>query len=366
MKSFSMSPKTGHTSKWAIAAWLLAVSAAALHGQGPGPNMVPKLKKAFILSNGGPAHVHSTIPMGTELMKTLASGQNPDKYKYEIFVTDKMSDFTAANLAQCDVLVLNNCTHMGRLLNAEQKQIMIDFVEKKGGGVAGWHGATDTWYRDNWPWYIDWISSVYVGSASWVPARMNKETVGQSPQLAWITSHWTSEFNMIAEEWYQFKPNPIDNKNNKILLTVNAKDVSATSANYLPYAWVNEEKKGRVFMSGFGHKEEIMARKDIQDLLYKGIIYAAGGYTASTTAVEPTASAPLAEVGQARTSIDVRIVKPSAHTVRLMDASGKTLATRKSARVAAAAYKFNSLERGLYFVEIRTPSGKISKQVTLF
>lgn len=346
----------------AFTLFLLISAGLSAHAQGPG--MVPKLKKAFVLSNGGPAHAHSTIPMGNQIMQRLASGDNPDKHKFQVFITDKMSDFTSANLAGVEVLVLNNCTHMGRLLNAEQKQIMIDFVEKGGKGVAGWHGATDTWYRDNWPWYVDWISAVYVGSANWVPTRMNRSADGTGAKYGWITSHWANEFNMIAEEWYQFKPNPVDNPNNKILLSVNVQDVGATKASILPYAWVNEEKKGRLFMTGFGHKEEIMQRKDIVDLLYKGIVFAAGGYENATVVVGAPESAAGSGLIRSTSGIEVSIARDVPHTVRLSDMSGRVLAERKA--IGTAHYAFRELERGAYFVEVRTPGQRTGKRIALY
>ena len=85
---------------------------------------VPKLKKVFVLSNGGPVHWHETVAQGTQIMKDLAKGLNPDNHVFEIFVSESPADITAAKLAGVQCLVMNNVSAVGRLLNVTQKAVV--------------------------------------------------------------------------------------------------------------------------------------------------------------------------------------------------------------------------------------------------
>jgi len=238
---------------------------------------VPKLKKAFVLSNGGPVHWHETVTRGTEIMNKLASGANSDNHVFEVFVTHAPSDITAENLMDTDVLVLNNVSGVDILLNTAEKKVVEDFVAG-GGGIHGWHGTTDLRSIYEWPWFSKWISTNYIGPSSvGIPATMFKDD-NIKPEHEYILGHWQNRVDMTGELWLQFEdPHPEDNPNNQVLIRVDSNAIHS-NLHSLPMVWVNEEKNGRLWASALGHFEALMARDDIVEMLYRGLVYAAGGY----------------------------------------------------------------------------------------
>lgn len=368
---------------------LLLVLASACWGQKDGQR-IPKLKKVFVLSNGGPVHWHETVARGSEIMRDLAKGQNPDNHTFEVFITEAPADLTAAKLAGVQVLVMNNVSAVGRLLNNAQKTVVENFV-KAGGGTAGWHGTTDTGGAGSWPWFVNWISAQYVGSAKWVPATMTRTDASYDPKYKDILGNLPKEFQMEAEEWYQYNsPAPEDNKKNVVLLGVNPKDVSSTKAS-LPYIWVNDtEYPGRFWESGFGHLQSILAREDIVEMFYRGVTWAGGGYDLAGCMIKtdvkynPAATIPCANccgsvpilvksgldagnTGSGFTEnlagdFSVTINEKGNHSVRVYDVHGKLVA-QKASHVPAR-YAFPEIAKaGIYFVRISTSKQKITKRV---
>jgi len=242
-----------------------------------GSQPIPILEKVFVLSNGGPIHWHETVTRGTIIMNELASGANPDNHSFEIFVTASVSDITAANLSDVDVLVLNNVSGVDRLLTTAQKQVVENFVAN-GGGIHGWHATTDIGSVSGWPWFVNWISTNYIGSSGYGRAAPMFKDEDISQEHEYILGHWDDRVDMIGEEWYQFaNPHPEDNPNTTVLMRVDGSTISSNQPS-LPMIWVNEEKNGRLWASGLGHFEALMARDDIVEMFYRGLVYAAGGY----------------------------------------------------------------------------------------
>lgn len=367
-----MTKSTITASLRALALFLALAGSAEAQRDG---QRIPKLKKAFVLSNGGPVHWHETVARGTDIMRELAKGKNPDNHIFEIVVTEAAADITTAGLAGSQVLVLNNVSAVGRLLNPTQKTVVETFV-RNGGGTAGWHATTDTGGAGSWPWFVNWISAVYVGSASWVPATMTRSAASNDPKYKDILGNLPQEFEMEAEEWYQYSnPAPEDNRNNKVLLSVDPKDVKSTKAT-LPYVWINDtDYKGRTWQTGFGHLQSILARPDVIEMIYRGVVWAAGGWDlagcmkAGDPKFNPAATVPCANCcattpvlvqngSEARLVTDnlaadfsIAVNAPGAHSIELFDVHGKRVAGKRGS--APVRYSFPEIAKpGIYFARI--------------
>ncbi len=355
---------------------------------------VPKLKKVFVLSNGGPTHWHETVAQGAELVKYFGLGNNPDSHSFEVFDTPSPADITAANLKGVQCLVMNNVSGVGVLLNASQKAVIQAFITA-GGGTAGWHATTDTGGPGSWPWFINWISTTYVGSANWVPATMTRSTLSHDAKYADIMGKIPDSFLMESEEWYQYaNPAPEDNVNNKVLLSVDPKMVSSTHKT-LPYVWINDsEMGGRFWESGFGHLQTILARADVQEMIYRGITWAGGGWdlagcmTKAATNYNSAATVACTNCCQGVTGIEIQsnselhakdvdfseklavdfsvtINGAGKHTIRIYDVGGKLVAMKQNNHPMR--YEFPEVAKaGIYFVKVTTANKTVTKRVERF
>jgi hypothetical protein len=142
---------------------------------------VPKLKKVFVLSNGGNIHWHGeALEKGSQIMQDFGKGQNPDKHPFEVYITQSPADITAEHLVGVQCLVMNNVSGIGQLLNKAQKDVVEAFVAG-GGGTVAWH-ATMEGFADSWPWLYNWMSTNYIGVAARMPARMTRSQVSHDPK----------------------------------------------------------------------------------------------------------------------------------------------------------------------------------------
>jgi hypothetical protein len=198
---------------------------------------------------------------------------------------------------------------------------------------------------------------------------------------------------MEAEEWYQYtNPGPEDNKKNVVLLSVDPKDVSSSKPS-LPYVWVNDtEFPGRTWQTGLGHLQTILARDDVVEMIYRGVVWAGGGYDLAgcmkpgdpkynAAATVPCANCCVGGVSvkngtdvnarEAGFSVNmtsdfsVSIHVPGRHSVSIFDVEGRLVAKKEDG--SAAKYRFPEISKpGIYFVKIATPKETVTRRVERF
>jgi type 1 glutamine amidotransferase len=239
---------------------------------------VPKLKKVFVLSNGGTIHWHDSMAKGSLIMQDFGAGINPDKHPFEVYITESPADITAAHLIGVQCLVMNNVSGIGQLLNKAQKDVVEAFVAS-GGGTVAWHSTMESYGTVTWPWFYNWISANYIGVAARMPARMTRSQVSRDLQYTSILENTTDAFEIGQDEWMMYNnPRPEDNPYNRVLLSVDPKSINSTEAS-LPVIWVNESQKGgRFWGTGLGHYDISLARADVQEMIYRGVVWTGGGW----------------------------------------------------------------------------------------
>jgi type 1 glutamine amidotransferase len=95
---------------------------------------------------------HSSIPFGITMIQNLASANN-----FTATFTEDSNTFTAANLAQYEVVVFLNTT--GDVLDTNQQNAFKSYIES-GKGFVGIHSASDTLH--SWSWYGNLVGAFFV------------------------------------------------------------------------------------------------------------------------------------------------------------------------------------------------------------
>jgi type 1 glutamine amidotransferase len=195
-------------------------------------------------------------------------------------------------------------------ISAAQKADFIDFL-RKGGGFAGSHSASDTFY--DWPEYGKIVGGYFDGH----PWHQKIKVVVEDTKHP-ATRHLGESFE-ITDEIYQFRT-PYDRKRLRVLmrmdravdrprtyvggkeveksdevklavsggtptLTVNGKETPAVGFSYQgprgnrkdgdnALAWIQEYGKGRVFYTALGHRDEVWKDERFQKHLIGGLKWA--------------------------------------------------------------------------------------------
>jgi len=191
------------------------------------------------------------------------------------------SVFTDDGLAPYDVVMFLNTTGNSiddAMMNV-RRQALQDFIEKKGRGFVGVHSATDTYQKEAWPWYVDFIGANYdshtvygtPGTAKYFQDMTHPILAAAETPTAWSRS----------EEWFVFTRDPLFSPipGVKMLLTCH----DQLNGTERPSAWIHEMPPqagapggGRMFYTAFGHLTSAFEEPPVMDLIIAGIKWAAG------------------------------------------------------------------------------------------
>ena len=126
--------------------------------------------------------------------------------------TTDMNDLVTKNLSEYAVLImLNDFPH-----SQEQRKAFQDYMEN-GGGWLGFHVAAYNDKTTQWPWFVDFLGGAVFYSNSWppMPATINVETTDHP-----VTKGMPKTYIAPANEWYQWKPSPREQKNITVLASL--------------------------------------------------------------------------------------------------------------------------------------------------
>ena len=206
---------------------------------------------------------HDVLPVAARTMKEVG----PD-YGIETTVTDDVAWLTADKLQDFDVLLFYTTGELP--VSEAQKQALLDFV-RDGGGFAGVHSATDTFYE--WETFGDLIGGYFDGHP-WHTHVGILVLDGEHPS----TRHLGDRFE-ITDEIYQYRN--FRHEGTHILLELDTtsvdmdkEDVRGVDGNF-PLAWTRKFGKGKVFYTALGHREDVWKDQRFQKLLLHGILWAA-------------------------------------------------------------------------------------------
>lgn len=289
---------------------LFAVAAAVLMAE-PKKEADPPKKKRVLVITESKGFVHSVVNRGKGKLalaeKVLIEiGERSGDFE-AVCSQDSRKMITKENLDTFDAVFFYTTGSLP--LSGTQKADFIDFL-RKGGGFAGSHSASDTFY--DWPEYGKIVGGYFDGHPWHQKIRVVVEDTKHP-----ATRHLGESFE-ITDEIYQFRT-PYDRKRLRVLmrmdravdrpqtriggkepmkddevkltvsggtptLTVNGKETPAVGFSYQgprgnrkdgdnALAWIQEYGKGRVFYTALGHREEVWNDPRFQKHLLGGLRY---------------------------------------------------------------------------------------------
>ncbi len=202
--------------------------------------------------------------------------------------------FDAAKLAQYDAIILNNSTGT-KIPEGAPRQALLDFV-RNGKGIVGIHAAVDNF--GNFPEAKAMMGGIFAGHP-WGAGGTWRFKV-EEPQHP-ITACLDPAGFSVKDEIYQYDQKITGRHNVRVLVTLDLSDEKTAKAatdkekngkpkgirtdGDNPVVWVRQEGKGRVFLNGFGHNNEIFWSTPMLKLNLAGIQYAIGDLKADDALV---------------------------------------------------------------------------------
>jgi putative membrane-bound dehydrogenase-like protein len=172
----------------------------------------------------------------------------------ELNYTDQVSELNANNLAHYDALLLY--ANIDRIEPAEEKAL-LDYVAG-GGGFVPIHCASYCFRNSD-----DCIALIGAEfkSHGWAPMR---ETVTETKHPVMLGY---DGFESLDETYVHHK----HNEKNRTVLSYRIEGDQRE-----PWTWVRQEGKGRVFYTAWGHDQRTWSQPGFQNLIERGIRWAAG------------------------------------------------------------------------------------------
>ncbi|MDB5024553.1 MAG: ThuA protein [Mucilaginibacter sp.] len=184
------------------------------------------------------------------------------------FVFDLSTDWEKLNdenLKNYQVVVwINEFPH-----NEAERRSFEKFMTN-GGAWLGFHvsGYNDKYTQ--WPWFVDFLGAVFYNN-NWppLPAKLIVDD-GTHPATRHIPKSYISPIN----EWYGWKPNPRDNKDIKVLVSLDPVNYPLGKKNIItqgdiPVVWTNT--KYRMLYMNMGHGDKIFD-SEIQNKMFEDAI----------------------------------------------------------------------------------------------
>jgi type 1 glutamine amidotransferase len=151
-----------------------------------------------------------------------------------------------------------------------QRQAFEKFMEN-GGGWLGFHVAGYNDQSTHWPWYINFLGGAVFYNNNWPPLPA-KLVVDDNTHPA--TKRLPKSYMAPINEWYGWKPDPRDNKNIRVLVTLSPlnyplgkKDI--ITGGDIPVVWTNTTYK-MIYMN-MGHGDQIF-NSTIQNKMFEDAI----------------------------------------------------------------------------------------------
>ncbi|MDB4900924.1 MAG: ThuA protein [Mucilaginibacter sp.] len=180
--------------------------------------------------------------------------------------TQNWDKLNTENLKNYKVVIwLNDFPH-----TEAQREVFEKFMEN-GGGWLGFHVAGYNDHTTNWPWYVNFLGGAIFYNNNWPPLPA-KLIVDDNTHPA--TKRLPKGYIAPINEWYGWKPDPRDNKDVKVLVTLSPsnyplgkKDI--ISSGDIPVVWTNTKYK-MIYMN-MGHGDQIF-NSTIQNKMFEDAI----------------------------------------------------------------------------------------------
>jgi uncharacterized protein len=141
--------------------------------------------------------------------------------------------------------------------SSTQKTAFEQYMDH-GGGWLGFHIAGYLDRREDWPWFADFLGTVF-SSNSWPPMPATID-VDDADSKNSPTHTMPKQFVSPANEWYSWQPSPRRSPNIHVLMTLDAKNFplgfkDTLTGGDIPVTWTNT--KYRMLYTNMGHGAKI-------------------------------------------------------------------------------------------------------------
>lgn len=185
---------------------------------------------------------------------------------FEFATTTNWDDMNAAKLANYQLVMwLDDFPH-----TAQQRSAFEQYMEH-GGGWLGFHIAAYNDRTTGWPWFVRFLGGGVFYGNNWPPLPATLKV--DDPDHA-LTRRLPRSFLSPANEWYIWRPSPRENKDVKVLVTLDPSNYPIGMKDVLrggdvPVVWTNT--RYRMLYLNMGHGNRIFT-SDIQNRLMEDAI----------------------------------------------------------------------------------------------
>ena len=187
------------------------------------------------------------------------------------FTFDVTKDWTNLN----DTLLRNYQVVMwiNDFPHTDQQRKAFERYMAHGGGWIGFHVAGYNDKTTQWPWFVDFLGGAVFYTNNWppMPARLLVEDTTHA-----VTRRLPPALASPTNEWYQWKPNPRENKQVKVLLSLDPgnyplgiKDI--ITGGDTPVVWTNT--RYRMIYLNMGHGDAVMSDKLQNQLIANALLW---------------------------------------------------------------------------------------------
>ena len=173
------------------------------------------------------------------------------------FTFDVTKDWTNLNdklLRNYQVVMwINDFPH-----TAQQRKAFERYMER-GGAWIGFHVAGYNDKTTEWPWFVDFLGGAVFYTNNWppMPARLLVEDTAHA-----VTRRLPPALASPINEWYQWKPNPRDNRQVKVLVSLDPMNYPLGIKDIIrggdtPVVWTNT--RYRMIYLNMGHGDAVMS-----------------------------------------------------------------------------------------------------------
>jgi type 1 glutamine amidotransferase len=245
------------------------------------PTAKPNKERRVLMFYRCEGFIHTSIPHGNVAVQEMARKTGA----FSVDLADTYDVFTKENLAQYDLILLNNTTHM-QFPEASQLNAFLDFVAS-GKGLAGFHAASDNFGRH--PEALSMVGGIFNGhpwgaGGTWAFKLDDPDHV--------LNRAFDGNGFWHQDEIYQYKPESYAGTETlRVLVSLDMSKEAVSDRiddgpREVPVSWIRTAGDGRVFYTNFGHREETFKHPAILRHMLDGIQYALGDLEADAT---PTA-----------------------------------------------------------------------------
>jgi len=391
--------KSTTSSALLVGAGFLATAAFAQVDTAYGP-ITSNLKRVLCYYYGYSSD-HANTPAYAGYLKSLGN-----TYGFQVDTASSQSVFTAANLANYQVIVLHSALNFGVGMNATQKAA-VEAWYGNNRGMGCFHQCVKNTWGGSYPnWYDSLMGTKYETWAGFGtgPVYVNPAVVGTDLAMG-ITSNGTTTAYTANytqkwdDEWYTFTGTPEANGlggKTRLIWTTHRGDHTfgtnfATSGETQAMSWAREVKGGRFVLNAMFHQDmpRTSTNADLRkfvDGAWIGILRYLAGYSGckDSNYVEYNPKATHQGSGACITSkttqirilplefghgirvedLKVAFTSPGAHSVRLVSATGKVVAFYQGDKPQEYDFARLSLS-GVYFVTAKFASRTVLKRIRL-